>query len=64
MGAVVTPRRPLMARPQAPEPTGFQPIEVTIHPNEGFRPIEVTPYAPPAAPVAEITEPTTGKKEF
>jgi len=55
-----------MATPQAPEPQGFRPIEVTPYIDKGWKPIEVTPPAAPtpeAAPVAATPKPTTGKKE-
>jgi len=46
----------------APEP-GFQPIEHTPFVPADFQPIEYTPYSPQVTPVAEVTEPATGKKE-
>jgi len=49
-----------MATPQAPEPQGFRPIEVTFTPDETFRPIEVGPVA---APVAAKPKPAAGDKE-
>ena len=49
-----------MATPQAPEPEGFRPIEVTFTPDETFRPIEVGPVA---APVTAKPKPATGERE-